>query len=70
MVRDLMADLDRARASGKRLGRPRTTPFTVQRIRAALEAGCGVCETVRPPEVPSRSWQHLDTAYPGHPQNQ
>jgi hypothetical protein len=33
MVRDLMADLDRARASGKRLGRPRTTPFTVQRIR-------------------------------------
>src|SRR3984957_10391644 len=34
-IRDrVVAGLDRARLSGKRLGRPRTTPFTVQRIRA------------------------------------
>jgi hypothetical protein len=33
----VMAGLDRARSSGKRLGRPRTTPFTVQRIRSALD---------------------------------
>ena len=38
MIRDrVMAGLDRARSSGKRLGRPRTTPFTVQRIRSALD---------------------------------
>src|ERR1700693_1159275 len=41
MIRDrVLAGLDRARSSGKRLGRPRTTPFTVQRIRAALDEGC------------------------------
>ena len=35
MIRDrVMAGLDRARSSGKRLGWPRTTPFKVQRIRA------------------------------------
>jgi DNA invertase Pin-like site-specific DNA recombinase len=46
MIRDrVMAGLDRARSSGKRLGRPRTTPFTVQRIRAALDGGRGVRET-------------------------
>ena len=43
----VMAGLDRARASGKRLGRPRTTPFKVQRIRAALDEGRGVRETAR-----------------------
>ena len=32
----VLAGLDRARSSGKRLGRPRTTPFTVQRIRAGI----------------------------------
>jgi hypothetical protein len=48
MIRDrVMAGLDRARSSGKRLGRPRTTPFTVQRIRAALDQGRGVRETAR-----------------------
>jgi DNA invertase Pin-like site-specific DNA recombinase len=48
MIRDrVLAGLDRARTSGKRLGRPRTTPFTVQRIRAALEQGRGVRETAR-----------------------
>ena len=37
MIRDrVMAGLDRARSSGKRLGRPRTTPFQVQHIRLAL----------------------------------
>jgi DNA invertase Pin-like site-specific DNA recombinase len=40
LVRDrVVAGLDRSRWSGKRLGRPRTTPFTVQRIRAELDQG-------------------------------
>jgi hypothetical protein len=48
VIRDrVIAGLDRARSSGKRLGRPRTTPFTVQRIRAALDEGRGVRETAR-----------------------
>ena len=48
MIRDrVMAGLDRARSSGKRLGRPRTTPFKVQRIRRALDEGRGVRETAR-----------------------
>jgi DNA invertase Pin-like site-specific DNA recombinase len=48
MIRDrVMAGLDRARSSAKRLGRPRTTPFQVQRIRLALEEGRGVRETAR-----------------------
>ena len=48
MVRDrVMAGLCRARSAGKRLGWPRTTPFTVQRIRRALDEGRGVRETAR-----------------------
>jgi DNA invertase Pin-like site-specific DNA recombinase len=48
MIRDrVLAGLDRARSSGKRLGRPPTTPFKVQRIRAALGEGRGVRETAR-----------------------
>jgi DNA invertase Pin-like site-specific DNA recombinase len=48
MIRDrVMAGLDRARSSGKRLGRPRTTSFQVQRIRLALDEGRGVGETAR-----------------------
>jgi len=48
MIRDrVMAGLDRARSSGKRLGRPRTTPFQIGRIRAALDQGRGVRETAR-----------------------
>jgi DNA invertase Pin-like site-specific DNA recombinase len=48
MIRDrVMAGLDRARSTGKRLGRPRTTPFQVGRIRAALDEGRGVRETAR-----------------------
>jgi hypothetical protein len=48
MIRDrVLVGLDRARSSGKRLGRPRTTPFTVQRIRTALDEGRGVRETAR-----------------------
>lgn len=48
MIRDrVMAGLDRARASGKRLGRPRTTPFKIGRIRAALDEGRGVRATAR-----------------------
>ena len=48
MIRDrVMAGLDRAKAGGKRLGRPRTTPFMINRIRAALDDGRGVRETAR-----------------------
>jgi DNA invertase Pin-like site-specific DNA recombinase len=48
MIRDrVMAGLDRAKAAGKRLGRPRTTPFQIGRIRAALDEGRGVRETAR-----------------------
>ncbi len=48
MIRDrVMAGLDRARAAGKRLGRPRTTLFQIGRIRAALDEGRGVRETAR-----------------------
>ncbi len=48
MIRDrVMAGLHRARASGTRLGRPPMTPFKVQRIQAALDAGRGVRETAR-----------------------
>jgi DNA invertase Pin-like site-specific DNA recombinase len=43
----VMAGPDRARSSGKRLGRPRTTPFKIDRIRAALDEGRGVRETAR-----------------------
>ena len=47
MIRDrVMAGLDRARAAGKRLGRPRTTPIKISRIRAALDEG-RVRETAR-----------------------
>jgi DNA invertase Pin-like site-specific DNA recombinase len=46
MIRDrVLAGVDRARSSGKRLGRPRTTPFQVPRIRLALEEGLGVRAT-------------------------
>ena len=48
MIRDrVMAGLHRARQAGKRLGRPRTTPFKIGRIRAALDEGRGVRETAR-----------------------
>src|SRR5689334_8288030 len=48
MIRDrVLAGLDRARAAGKRLGRPTTTPFTISRIREALDEGRGVRETAR-----------------------
>jgi DNA invertase Pin-like site-specific DNA recombinase len=47
MIRDrVVAGPDRARSSGKRLGRSRA-PFTVQRIRAALDGGRGVRERRR-----------------------
>jgi DNA invertase Pin-like site-specific DNA recombinase len=68
MIRDrVMAGLDRARAAGKRLGRPRTTPFTISRIRAALDEGRGVRETARmlkvsPAKVSQVRRMGLDTA--------
>jgi DNA invertase Pin-like site-specific DNA recombinase len=48
MIRDrVMAGLARARSSGKRLGRPPTTQYKVERIRRALDEGHGVRETAR-----------------------
>jgi DNA invertase Pin-like site-specific DNA recombinase len=48
MIRDrVMAGLDRARSTGKRLGRPPTIPLKMQRIRDALDEGRGVRETAR-----------------------
>src|SRR3954463_4437954 len=48
MIRDrVIAGLDRARSSGKRLGRPPTAPFKIDRIRRALDEGRGVRETAR-----------------------
>ncbi len=48
MIRDrVMAGLDRARLSGKRLGRPPTAPYKMERIRRALDEGRGVRETAR-----------------------
>jgi DNA invertase Pin-like site-specific DNA recombinase len=48
MIRDrVLAGLDRARAAGKRLGRPQTAPYQIGRIRAALDEGRGVRETAR-----------------------
>ena len=56
MIRDrVLAGLDRARSSGKRLGRPRTTPFRIDRIRAALDEGRGVRERARPEGVSRQS---------------
>ena len=48
MIQDrVRAGLDRARASGKRLGRPPTKPYQVDQVRAALADGRGVRETAR-----------------------
>ena len=48
MIQDrVRAGLDRARASGKRLGRPPTTPYQLDKVRAALADGRGVRETAR-----------------------
>jgi DNA invertase Pin-like site-specific DNA recombinase len=48
MIRDrVLAGLHRARSSGKRLGRPPTTPFRIARIRAALAEGGGIRQTAR-----------------------
>lgn len=48
MIRDrIMAGLECAKAAGKRLVRPRTTPYNVGRIQRALDEGRGVRETAR-----------------------
>jgi DNA invertase Pin-like site-specific DNA recombinase len=48
LVRDrVLAGLSRAKSAGTRLGRPPTMPFTIRRIRAALDEGRGVRETAR-----------------------
>ncbi len=48
VIRDrVIAGLDRARAAGKRLRRPRTPPYQISRIRRALDEGRGVRETAR-----------------------
>lgn len=46
MIRDrIKAGISRARAQGKRLGRPRTAPKNEKAIRAALKAGTGIRKT-------------------------
>ena len=48
MIRDrVMAGLDRAKSSGKRLGRPPISALKIERVRAALDEGRGVRETAR-----------------------
>ena len=48
MIRDrVMAGLDRAKSSGKRLGRPPISAMKIERVRAALDEGRGVRETAR-----------------------
>jgi DNA invertase Pin-like site-specific DNA recombinase len=48
MIRDrVMAGLERARSSNKRLGRPPMPAFKVERIRVALAEGRGIRETAR-----------------------
>ena len=49
MIRDrVLAGLHRARhVNGKRLGRPPTTPYQIERIRTALAEGRGVRKTAR-----------------------
>lgn len=48
MIRDrVMAGLDRARSSGKRLGRPPMPPIQIDRIRRALNGGLGIRATAR-----------------------
>jgi DNA invertase Pin-like site-specific DNA recombinase len=48
MIRDrVMAGLDRARSSNRRLGRPPMPQFKVERIRQAIVEGRGVRETAR-----------------------
>jgi DNA invertase Pin-like site-specific DNA recombinase len=48
MIRDrVMAGLDRARSSGKRLGRPPMSASKTDRVRRALDEGRGIRETAR-----------------------
>jgi DNA invertase Pin-like site-specific DNA recombinase len=48
MIRDrVMAGLDRARSSGKRLGRPPMSASKIDRVRRALDEGRGIRETAR-----------------------
>jgi DNA invertase Pin-like site-specific DNA recombinase len=48
MIRErVVAGLDRAKASGKRLGRPGLDPTKVRKIEAALRAGQGIRPTAR-----------------------
>jgi DNA invertase Pin-like site-specific DNA recombinase len=48
MIRDrVRAGLDRARSSGKRLGRPPMAPIKIDRIRRALDEGRGIRATAR-----------------------
>jgi DNA invertase Pin-like site-specific DNA recombinase len=48
MIRErVMAGLARARAEGKRLGRPRLPAEKEQQIKAALEAGMGILKAAK-----------------------
>jgi len=48
MIQDrIRAGLNRARAEGRRLGRPKTSDITLARIRRELDAGHGIHKTAK-----------------------
>ena len=48
MIQDrIRAGLNRARAEGRRLGRPKTSDTTIARIRRELDAGHGIHKTAK-----------------------
>ena len=65
MIRDrVLAGLDRARSSGKRLGRPRMAPIKVDRIRRALDEGGGIRATARLLNVSAAKVMEIKHAMP------
>jgi DNA invertase Pin-like site-specific DNA recombinase len=53
------AGLRRARAHGKRLGRPRVAPAVEAAVRASLEAGTGILKTARTLGVGTKTVQRI-----------
>ena len=65
MIRDrVLAGLDRARSSGKRLGRPRMAPIKTDRIRRALDEGRGIRATARLLNVSAAKVMEIKHAMP------
>jgi DNA invertase Pin-like site-specific DNA recombinase len=65
MIRErVSAGLARARASGKRLGRPQTGPEIEEAIRASLRAGVGVLKTAKTHGVGTSVVQRIKAGMP------